>query len=160
MKLMLGGKVRIMITGSAPIAPEVLDFLKVCFCADIVEGYGLTETSGGSCVMIEGDPNTGIVGGPVQNVKIRLRDIPEMSYLHSDNPPRGEICFWGSSIMPGYFLNKEKTEESLKDGWLYSGDVGVIQPNGAIKIIDRAKNIFKLSQGEYISPEKLENVYV
>jgi len=67
---------------------------------------------------------------------------------------------WGSSIMKGYFKNAEKTAEALVDGWMASGDVGVINPNGSIQIIDRAKNIFKLSQGEYIAPEKLENVYI
>ena len=62
--------------------------------------------------------------------------------------------------MKGYFRNPDKTDEAFQDGWLLSGDVGMVMPNGAIKIIDRAKNIFKLSQGEYIAPEKIEGVFV
>ena len=109
MKALLGGKVRLMLTGSAPISAEVLDFLKICFCADLLEGYGMTETSAGSSITKTGDPTSGHVGGPVANVKIRLRDIPEMGYLSSNNPPKGEVCFWGPSIMHGYFKNPEKT---------------------------------------------------
>ena len=84
------------------------------------------------------------------------------SKITPENPnPKGEVMMWGSSIMKGYFKNPEKTAEAVTpDGWLMSGEVGMIFPNGALKIIDRAKNIFKLSQGEYIAPEKLENVYV
>lgn len=164
MKALLGGKIRLMITGSAPIAGDVLDFLKICFSAPICEGYGMTETCAGSVITFSNDPMTGIVGGPLQNVKIKLRDIPEMNYFSegtdSDPTPKGEVMIWGPSIMSGYFKNPEKTAESFLDGWLLSGDVGCVFPNGAIKIIDRAKNIFKLSQGEYIAPEKLENVYV
>lgn len=152
-----------MLTGSAPISGEVMGFLKVCFCCPFLEGYGMTETSAGSVTMLTSDKTYGHVGGPVANVKIRLRDIPEMGYLHN-NPdgtnPKGEVCFWGPSIMPGYYKNQEKTAECLSNGWLASGDVGEVRPNGSIKIIDRAKNIFKLSQGEYIAPEKLENIYV
>ena len=64
-KDILGGNVRIMITGSAPISGEVLDFLKICFCSDILEVYGMTETSAASCLMFEHDPDSGIVGGPL-----------------------------------------------------------------------------------------------
>lgn len=74
--------------------------------------------------------------------------------------PEGEICLYGSSIMPNYYKNREKTVETIKNGWLHTGDVGKVFPNGSIKIIDRVKNIFKLSQGEYIAPEKLENVFI
>ena len=68
-----------------------------------------------------------------------------MNYLGTADPPKGEIEFWGTSVMSGYFRNQEKTDEVLKNGWLSSGDVGLINPNGSIRIIDRAKNIFKLS---------------
>jgi long-chain acyl-CoA synthetase len=159
MKAMLGGKVRVMITGSAPIAGDVLDFLKICFSAFLYEGYGMTETCAGSCTTFANDPETGIVGGPLMNVKLRLRDIPEMQYLHTQTPPKGEVCFWGPGITKGYFKNEEKTAEAFHGEWLLSGDVGQINPNGSLKIIDRAKNIFKLSHGEYIAPEKCENVY-
>jgi len=67
-----------MITASAPIAPDVLDFLKICFSCDILEGYGMTEASGAATLMFEGDPNSGICGGPFCNTAICLRDIPEM----------------------------------------------------------------------------------
>ena len=113
MKALLGGRVRVMLTGSAPISAEVIDFLKICFCAPLAEGYGMTETSAGSCFVFGNDPETGIVGGPVQNVKIVLRDIPEMGYLSTSTPPKGEICFWGPSIMKGYFKNEEKTKEAF-----------------------------------------------
>ena len=164
-KQRLGGNVRILLTGSAPISGEVMGFLKVAFCCPFLEGYGMTETSAGSVTMLVDDPKIGHVGGPVANVKLRLRDIPEMGYVHDDPEkkklPQGEVCFWGPSIMKGYYKNPEKTAESFdEDGWLKSGDVGEIRPNGSLKIIDRAKNIFKLAQGEYIAPEKLENVYV
>ena len=161
MRALLGGRVQSMVTGSAPISADVLSFLKCCFACPIHEGYGQTESCAASSVTSAYDAEAGHVGGPLACVRMRLRDIPEMEYYSTDENPRGEICFQGNSIFHGYYKNPERTREALTDdGWLYSGDVGMIMPNGSVKIIDRAKNIFKLSQGEYIAPEKLENVYI
>lgn len=160
MRALLGGNIRYMITGSAPIEKQVIDFLKICFSCPIVEGYGLTETSAGSCVADVDDAITGHVGGPMECNKIRLKDLPEMSYLSTDKPyPRGEICMSGPSVFSGYYKRPDKTAEAFdSEGWFLTGDVGLIYPNGSIKIIDRSKNIFKLSQGEYIAPEKIEQI--
>ena len=138
-----------------------MDFFKTALGIHIIECYGQTEVSGPATFTHPKDPkSTGHVGGLIPTLKIRLRDCPELGYLTTDNPPRGEIQFKGTCTFKGYFKNPEKTKEAITDdGWINSGDVGVIFPNGALKIIDRAKNIFKLSQGEYIAPEKLENIY-
>ena len=150
-----------MITGSAPISADVLSFLKVVFSCPIREGYGQTETSAPVTLTNLSDPTAGHVGGPRGSIRMRLKDIPEMGYLHTDQPPRGEICLKGPCIFTQYYKDKSRTQEAFdEEGWLRTGDVAMINPNGSIKIIDRAKNIFKLSQGEYIAPEKLENVYI
>lgn len=86
-KAFLGGNVRLMLTGSAPISGDVLDFLKVVFSCPLCEGYGMTESGGGSTITFADDPQTGIVGGPLASVIIRLRDIPEMNYLATNAIP-------------------------------------------------------------------------
>jgi len=157
----LGGRVRIMSTGSAPISPEVLEFLRVCFGGVVFEGYGMTESA---CVIAKtaaDDFSTGHVGPPAPSCEVKLVDVPEMSYRNSDQPhPRGEICIRGPSVFVGYYKDPAQTAEVLDaDGWLHSGDIGTWLPGGRLKIIDRKKNIFKLAQGEYVAPEKVENVY-
>ncbi len=149
-----------MVTGSAPIDKAVIDFLKICFSCPIVEGYGLTESAAGTCIMDVEDTVTGHVGGPIEAVKFRLKDLPEMNYTSADKPyPRGEICMTGPCIFKGYYKRTDKTSEAFdEEGWFMTGDVGMVYPNGSIKIIDRSKNIFKLSQGEYIAPEKIEQI--
>jgi len=102
-----------------------------------------------------------VAGGPVPSVEVKLLDVEEMKYTSKDKPnPRGELMAKGPGITSGYYKNKEMTNEVyLQDGWFATGDVAEILPNGVIKIIDRKKNLVKLSHGEYIALEKLESVY-
>ncbi|XP_036241597.1 long-chain-fatty-acid--CoA ligase 5 isoform X1 [Molothrus ater] len=155
----MGGRVRIMVTGAAPISPSVLTFLRAALGCQIFEAYGQTECSAGSTFSMPGDWTTGHVGAPLACNIIKLDDVEEMSYFSSNN--EGEVCIKGPNVFKGYLKDPEKTAEAIdKDGWLHTGDIGKWLPNGTLKIIDRKKNIFKLAQGEYIAPEKIENVYI
>jgi len=159
----LGGNVRLMVTGSAPISKDILDILRVSFSCHILEGYGQTECCAASCITSTADLIGGTVGGPVAACELKLVDVPSLKYFANDkdengNPyPRGEICARGPLLFKGYFNDPENTKKTVdEDGWLHSGDIGALVPGSGLKIIDRVKNIFKLSQGEYVAPEKLE----
>ncbi|CAG5136565.1 unnamed protein product [Candidula unifasciata] len=155
----LGGRVRIITTGSAPISGSVLSVLRCIVGCPILEGYGQTENSAVSTLTIVGDSDPGHVGPPLPCNMIKLADVPEMDYYSNNN--KGEICLKGPNVFKGYLKDEEKTREALDDeGWLHTGDIGEWLTNGTLKIIDRKKNIFKLAQGEYIVPEKIENVLV
>ncbi|KAH9314265.1 hypothetical protein KI387_022892 [Taxus chinensis] len=160
-KAKLGGRVHMMVSGASPISPEVMDFLRVCFGGRISEGYGMTETSCMVTLTEEGDNLSGHVGPPNPACEVKLEDVTEMNYTSDDKPyPRGEVCVRGPSVFKGYFKDDMQTQEMIdRNGWLHTGDIGLWLPGGRLKIIDRKKNIFKLAQGEYIAPEKIENVY-
>ncbi|XP_056416036.1 long-chain-fatty-acid--CoA ligase 1 isoform X2 [Hyla sarda] len=154
----LGGRVRLMITGAAPVSPTVLTFLRAALGCQFYEGYGQTECTAGCSLTIPGDWTAGHVGAPMPCNYIKLVDVEEMNYFAAKG--EGEVCVKGSNVFQGYLKDDEKTAEALdKDGWLHTGDVGKWLPNGTLKIIDRKKHIFKLAQGEYIAPEKIENIY-
>ena len=156
----LGGRVRFMVVGSAPTAPEVMQFLRVAFCCDIREGYGATETAATITMQLSGEYRAGHVGAPFICNEVKLVDVPEMDYHATDPNPRGEICVRGPNVFVGYYKDEERTREALDaDGWYHTGDIGLINEQGALQVIDRKKNIFKLAQGEYIAPEKIENMY-
>ncbi|KAF6140856.1 hypothetical protein GIB67_042269 [Kingdonia uniflora] len=156
----LGGRVRLILSGAAPLATHVEAFLRVVACSHVLQGYGLTESCAGSFVSIPNELSMlGTVGPPVPNVDVCLESVPEMGYDARSSTPRGEICIRGKTLFSGYYKREDLTKEVLHDGWLHTGDIGEWQPNGAMKIIDRKKNIFKLSQGEYVAVENLENIY-
>ncbi|NWJ04869.1 ACSL5 ligase, partial [Crypturellus undulatus] len=155
----MGGQVRMMVTAAAPISPTVLTFLRAALGCQIFEAYGQTECSAGCTFSMPGDSTTGHVGSPLACNIVKLDDVEEMNYFSSNN--EGEVCIKGTNVFKGYLKDPEKTAEAIdKDGWLHTGDIGKWMPNGTLKIIDRKKNIFKLAQGEYIAPEKIENIYI
>eukprot|EP00252_Welwitschia_mirabilis_P024951 TRINITY_DN7625_c0_g1_i1.p1 TRINITY_DN7625_c0_g1~~TRINITY_DN7625_c0_g1_i1.p1 ORF type:complete len:659 (+),score=141.91 TRINITY_DN7625_c0_g1_i1:438-2414(+) len=159
-KQALGGRVRLLLSGAAPLSKHVEEYLRVVTCAHVLQGYGLTETCAGSFVSL---PNNfsmlGTVGPPLPNIDARLESVPEMGYDALSDVPRGEICIRGKPLFLGYHKREDLTKEVMIDGWFHTGDIGEWQKDGALKVIDRKKNIFKLSQGEYVAVENLENVY-
>lgn len=161
--------IRSMVSGSAPLSKTVMIFYRIMLGVPVIEGYGQTENAACCSISLPDDMQTcGHVGIPNPAVEIVLVDVPEMGYRHTDTnhkgqrcQGRGEILSRGPTIFKGYFKAPEKTREAIdNEGWLHSGDIGLWTINGNLQIIDRKKNIFKLSQGEYVAPEKIENVIV
>ena len=162
-------RVRLMVTGSAPVAAHVMQFMRCLVGAPLLEGYGQTEGCGVATLTHPEDTSTGHVGGPVASVEVKLVDAEEMGYRSTDashasgagETPcegRGEICIRGATVFAGYYEDRAATEQALDaDGWLRTGDIGIFLPTGALAIVDRRKNIFKLAQGEYVAAERVEN---
>ncbi|XP_009783796.1 long chain acyl-CoA synthetase 4-like [Nicotiana sylvestris] len=156
----LGGNLRLILSGAAPLSSTVETYLRIVTCANVLQGYGLTETCAGSFVARPDElAMVGTVGPPLPIIDVCLESVPEMGYDALGNTPRGEICIRGKCLFSGYYKREDLTKEVLVDGWFHTGDVGEWQPDGSMKIIDRKKNIFKLSQGEYVAVENLEGIY-
>ncbi|CAN4084533.1 unnamed protein product [Withania somnifera] len=161
-RAVLGGDIRFMLCGGAPLSGDTQRFINICMGAPIGQGYGLTETFAGAAFSEWDDSSVGRVGPPLPCSYIKLVTWEEGGYRIVDKPmPRGEVVVGGCSITAGYFNNEDKTNEVYKVDergmrWFYTGDIGRFHPDGCLEIIDRKKDIVKLQHGEYISLGKVE----
>lgn len=147
-------------SGSAPLDPSLQQFLRAVFSIPVFQGYGLTETYAIAVVQAPDDYTTGTCGGVVICQEACLLSVPDMEYTVEDKPyPRGELLLRGKSVFTGYHKNPEETAKAFtEDGWFKTGDICSVDELGRFRIIDRRKNVLKLAQGEYISPERIEGV--
>ncbi len=141
-----GGKLRFFISGGAPLSRELGEFFEA-IGLQIIEGYGLTESSPVIAANKIDDYKFGTVGKTFPGVEIKIA-------------ADGEILARGPNIMQGYFKNKKETEETLKDGWRHTGDIGVFDSDGFLIITDRKKHLFKTSAGKYIPPSPIDNLFL
>lgn len=155
-------RTRHMVSGSAPLDPSLQTFLRTVFSNNLMQGYGLTESYACGLAQLKGDFSVGNCGAVLPTSEICLASVPDMEYLVTDQPqPRGELLLRGPTLFSGYYKSEEETKKCmLPDGWFRTGDIATVDSRGRFQIIDRVKNVLKLAQGEYISPERIENVYL
>ncbi|MCL2012772.1 MAG: long-chain fatty acid--CoA ligase [Cystobacterineae bacterium] len=141
-RALFGGRIRFIISGGAPLAPEVAEFFHACGIL-ILEGYGLTETSAASFVNVPSNFKFGTVGPPIPGTEVKISED-------------GEILIKNRGVMRAYHKQPEATAQALEEGWLHTGDMGK-WVEGKLQIVDRKKELIKTSGGKYIAPQHLEN---
>ncbi len=139
----LGGRIRFLVSGGAPISPEIIRFMQNANLT-ILEGYGLTETVAPCILNPPVRQIPGSIGLPLGDVQVKFAED-------------GEIMIKTEAMLTEYYKNKEATKDSIKDGWLYTGDIGELTIEGYVKITDRKKDIIITSAGKNVAPQKIEN---
>lgn len=145
----LGGKMRFVISGGAPLDPKIQKGF-IDLGIDMVQGYGLTETSPVIAAENMYKSRNGSIGVPMENVTVEI--------INKDENGIGELRVKGPNVMLGYYENEEETNKVLKDGWFYTGDLGYIDKDGFIFITGRQKNMIVLKNGKKIFPEEIETL--
>ncbi|WVQ77803.1 hypothetical protein IAR50_007493 [Cryptococcus sp. DSM 104548] len=154
-----GGNLKIMFSGGGAVSKSTQQFLSTALVT-MIQGYGLTESTAMAAILNPGWMQYGAVGGPVPAAEVKLVDAPEAGYLSTNDPPTGEILVRGPAIFKGYYKRPDLDKEAFtEDGWFRTGDVGQWNKDGTLSIVDRLKNLVKLSGGEYIAIEYLESIY-
>ena len=152
----LGARMRYLVTGGSRFDPAIArDFYS--FGIDVLNAYGLTETTGGAFINPPGHVVFGSVGRPFPGVEARIVD-PQT--VEDGTPPVGEIAIHGAIVMKGYWNRPEATAEVLRDGWLYTGDLGYFDSAGNLFITGRRKEIIVLANGKNVYPEEIEAHYL
>jgi long-chain acyl-CoA synthetase len=142
----LGGNIRAMVSGSAPLAKDIAEFFHAA-SIPVYEGYGLTETSAGSFVNRETGVRLGTVGQAIGDLECRIAED-------------GEVLLRGTPVMRGYHNLPKETAETLDaDGWFHTGDIGELDADGFLRITDRKKDLIKTSGGKYVAPSFIEGLF-
>lgn len=157
-KAATGGQLRLALNGGSPLNTETQKFLTNTLCKMLI-GYGLTETCANACVLMPEHFEFDVAGPVVGSITVKLIDVPEAGYYAKNN--QGEVLIYGASVMKEYYKNPEETKKAFEyeKGWFSTGDIGEWTKSGALKVIDRKKNLVKTLNGEYIALEKLESIY-
>lgn len=158
----LGGQLRMLVVGGAPVSPETHNKIRAMFGCTLQVGYGATETSACITSMDTHDTRTGHCGPPNHGVRLVLEDWAEGGYLVTDKPnPRGEIVVGGPMVSRGYFRSPEMTDKVFfeRDGtrWFRTGDIGEVDETGVLRVIDRKVDLIKLNNGEFVSLGSIES---
>jgi len=151
-----GSRMRYLVTGGSRFDPAVArDFYS--FGIDVLNAYGLTETTGGAFLNPPGKIVFGSVGPPLPGVQARIVDPKP---VEDGAPPAGEIAIRGAIVMKGYWNRPEATAEVLRDGWFYTGDLGYFDSRGNLFITGRRKEVIVLANGKNVYPEEVEAHYL
>jgi len=140
---LFGGKLRLAVSGAAPINPDILSFFDSAGVL-VLEGWGMTETSTAATISTPEDFKIGTIGKPFPGCEVKIAED-------------GEILVKGPNVFQGYYKNEEATRETIVNGWLHTGDLGAIDPDGFIRITGRKKDIIITAGGKNITPANLEN---